>query len=249
MDTLLLITGGVGAGLVAMALGRVLHTYLIVRRDAGRVHDGQAIFPLGYYIVDGQDPSDRYRQRLDLAHLIWKRQRIPIWCLGGLLARMERSTAYYGKRYLVSRGVGPEAIRTIDEFPTLGPSVETIQEVLAAAELARRMDVRRLIVVSDLLHLTQIHLVLKSLDIHPILIYTPLSPSWNAGEIWYLIIRIGMIILTTADRRGWTLGWLRRWRSDGFPQAEMPAPTLSSAKMRRKARNQTLGGPRPDPGQ
>jgi uncharacterized SAM-binding protein YcdF (DUF218 family) len=104
----------------------------------------------------------------------------------------------------------------VDEFPFLGQPVETIQEVRAAYELARRVHVRRVIVISDLLHLAQIRLVLRSLDIDPIFVSTTITPSWTADEIRYLVIRLGMIILTFGDRRGRTLGFLRVWRSGGF---------------------------------
>ena len=215
MDTLLLVTTGVIIGLIGFAFGEVLHTYVIVRRDASRVNEGQAIFPLGYFLVDGQTPSKRYQQRLDLASDICRRQGIPIWSLAGRLANMEHSNAYYSNRYLLASGVEPKAVRIIDEFPFLGQPVETIQEVRAAYELARRVHVRRLIVISDLLHLAQIRLVLRSLDIDPIFVFTTLTPSWTADEIRYLHIRLGMIILTFADRRGRTLGFLRVWRSGG----------------------------------
>lgn len=213
MDILPFVTGAAAVSLLGMVLGLVLHTYVIVRRDAGRVSEGQAIFPLGYYLVDGQTPTERYRQRLDLARAIWERQGIPVWCLAGRLANMDHTNAYYSKRHLMARGVVAEAVRTIDEFPFLGQSVETIQEVLAACELARRTNVRRLIVISDLLHLAQIRLVLRSFDLDPIFVATSLTPSWAADEIRYLVIRVGTIILTLVDRRGRTLGWLRRWRS------------------------------------
>lgn len=216
MDTLFLVTCGAVVGLIGMTCGQVWHTYVIVRRNASRGNEGQAIFPLGYCLVDGQTPSKRYRQRLDLASDLCRRQGIPIWCLGGRLANMEHSTAYYSNRYLVASGVEPKAVRIVDEFPFLGQPVETIQEVRAAYELARRLDARRLIVISDLLHLAQIRLVLRSLDVDPIFVSTPLTPSWTADEIRYLLIRLGMILLTIVDRRGRTLGFLRVWRSGGF---------------------------------
>lgn len=214
MDSLIPVVGASALGGVGAALAQVRRTSVRVQRDAARLTEGEAVFPLAYYL-EGLAPSPRYQQRLELARAIWEQQRIPIWCLGGLLAGMEHSNAHYSKRYLVSRGVDPQAIRTIDEFPFLGQSLETIQEVLAASELARRMNVRRLIVISDLLHLAQIRLVLQRVPDDPIFLATPMTSCWTASEIRYLLIRLGMVMLTLADRRGRTLVWLRAWRSRG----------------------------------
>lgn len=211
MDALLAAIG-VGTGLLAVAAAEVRRTAGRVREDAARVGDGEAVFPLGYRLV-GDEPDARYRERLDLAACLWRRHGTPIWSLAGLLAGMELTTAHYSKTYLVTRGVDPGDVRTLEEFPFLGESVETIQEVRAACELARRSGVRRLVVISDLLHLAQIRLVLRSYDVEPILVSTSLTPAWTPDEIWYLAIRIAMIPVTLVDRRGGSLGWLRMWRS------------------------------------
>lgn len=229
MDSgLLLIGGAVGVivGVLGIVVGQVWRTYWVTKQDAHRVGEGEAIFPLAYTLVEGTRPSARYRQRLDIARAIWARWRIPIWCLGGTLATMERSTAYHTKRYLIERGVAADTVRTLDEFPFLGQSVETIEEVLVACTLARQMKVRRFIVISDLLHLAQIRLVLSALDVDPIFVTTPLTPSWTAVEIRYLLIRLVMIVWTLADRRGRTLGWLRAWRSGVFRGRSRPSEEL-----------------------
>lgn len=212
MDSLLLAIGGVALGLLGVVACQLWQTYLAMRRDATRVSEGGAIFVLGYFLLDGQRPCDRYRARLDLGRAIWERYGIPIWCLAGRLWHMDQTNAYYSRRYLVQNGVPAHVVRTLDEFPSLGQPVDTIQEVHAAYALSRRMNVRRLIVISDLLHLAQIRLVLRSLDVDPVFVCSRFARSWTPDQVGYVMVRVGMIILTLIDRRGQTLGWLRMWR-------------------------------------
>lgn len=102
MDTLLLVVGGAAIGLLGVALAQVWQTSLVVRRNAARIGNGEAVFILGYFLVDGQ-PCDRYRARLELGRAIWEQHRIPIWGLAGRLWNMERTNAYYSRRYLVEK--------------------------------------------------------------------------------------------------------------------------------------------------
>jgi hypothetical protein len=78
------------------------------------------------------------------------------------------------------------------------------------------MNIRRLIVISDLLHLAQVRLVLRAPDVNPIFVSSSVPRSWTPERIAYLIVRIGMIVLTLIDRRGQSLGWLRIWRRGGL---------------------------------
>lgn len=206
-----LLAGAAGA----LLGGAVLRTQAAVRRDARRLAEGEAIFLVAYCIGDGETPSPRYRDRLKLARDLWERTRLPIWCLGGLLAGRERTNGYDSKRYLQSLGVPPEAVRTIDEFPFLGESVETIQEAEAARELARWLGVRRLIVVSDILQLAQVRLILFP-EIDVILVASPSIPSGKRIELYYFAVRCAALLVTLIDRRGWALNWLRMWRSGAF---------------------------------
>lgn len=214
LATITLLAGVVGA----LAARLVLWTQAVVRRDARRLAEGEAIFLVAYCIGDGVTPSPRYRDRLKLGRELWERTRLPIWCLGGLLARRERTNGHDSKRYLQRLGVPPEAVRIIDEFPFLGESVETIQEVEAANELARQLQVRRLIVVSDILQLAQVRLVLSK-DIDAILVASPLIPlgrRFDFHDLYYFGVRCATLFITLMDRRGRALGWLRAWRRGRF---------------------------------
>lgn len=209
----LLAATALAAALGAVTMAQVRGMARRVRADADRIGDGEAVFPLGYLVDAEGRPDARYRERLDLTAAIWQRHRTPIWSLAGQLAGMKRTTAEYTRRYLVERGVDADAVRIIDEFPFLGESVETIQEVLAARAVAERAGVRRLVIVSDLLHLAQIRLVVAATDLDPIFVSTSLTPQWTVDHVRYVAVRLGVIPLTVVDRRGACLGWLRAWRS------------------------------------
>lgn len=206
-----LLAGAAGA----LVVGSALRTRAAIRRDASRLAEGEAIFLVAYAFDDGVKPSPRYRDRFLLVRELWERTRLPIWCLGGLLASRERTNGHDSKHYLQQLGVRPEAVRTIDEFPFLGEPVETVQEAAAAAELARRLHVRRLIVVSDILQLAQVRLVLPS-EIDVILVASPSIPSGKRIELYYFAVRCAALLVTLMDRRGRALGWLRAWRSGRF---------------------------------
>ena len=195
-----------------LLLGVVLRTQAAVRRDASRLAAGEAIFLVAYSTNTQGMPSPRYRDRLNLACKLWGRTRLPIWCLGGLLAGRGRTNGVDSKRYLQALGVPPEAVRTIDEFSFLGECVETIQEVEAACELARRFRVRHLIVVGDILHLAQVRLVLSA-EIEATLVASASIRSGQWFDPYYLAVRCAALLATLIDRRGRVLGWLRAWRS------------------------------------
>lgn len=206
---------------MALVVALALRTQRAVRCDVSRLIEGEAIFLVAYCIGDGETPSPRYADRLRLARDLWEQTRLPIWCLGGLLANRERTNGDASKRYLQRLGIPPESVQTIDEFPFLGESVETIQEVKAASELAHRLGVRRLIVVSDILQLAQVRLVLSP-KIDPILVATPTFPSGQRFDLYYFSVRCAALLVTFLDRQGWTLSWLRMWRSGVFRKKSGP---------------------------
>jgi hypothetical protein len=196
---------------VAVAAGAVVRVALRARWPYGPVSSGEAILPLAYEI-DGDEPDRRFRTRLDVAAELARRHAVPVWCLGGHPGWLDHSCAWYTKRYLLRRGLAPEAIRTLDDLPFLGESLDTTQEILAAVDLARHERQRRIVFVSDLLHLAQIRLILDGHPIRPIWVVTPLGLSLRLRDLRYVAVRIAMIFVTLLDREGWTLGWLRSWR-------------------------------------
>lgn len=201
------------AAALAIAAGVIGRTWAIARGDANRLSEGEAIFLVAYHVAPGGEPSPRYRDRLRLARELWQHRPVAIWCLGGLLAGRERTNAAESRRYLTRLGVPTHAIRTLDEFTFLGESVETIQEAQAAAELARRLRVRRLIVLSDVLQLAQVRLILST-RVDTILVASPVIPSVRTfDDLYYVSVRIAALLVTLIDRKGTLLGWLRAWRS------------------------------------
>lgn len=221
-----LIAGGLGAAAAALSTLEVLDVARRARQDVRRIASAEAVLPLGYEMTADNDPTPRYCERLNLATVLWRQYRLPIWSLAGQLAHMERTIAWYSREYLVARGVDPESIRILDDFPFLGESVETFQEIGAAIEVAQRLGVKRVAFVSDLLHLAQVAIMLRGSDLDPMFVPTSLTPAWNLTELRYLAVRVGIIPVTLADRRGQSLGWLRAWRRNRFgtaPVVESPA--------------------------
>ena len=211
-----LVSGGFGAAVAAVTTVAVMDVARRAREDAARIATAEAVFPLGYEMTSDNAPVARYRERLHLAAALWRQYRLPIWSLAGRLAHMERTTADYSREYLVDRGVDAADVRILDEFPFLGESIETFQEVRAAIEVARRTGAKSVAVVSDVLHLAQIAIMLRTSDLDPIFVPTSLTPAWNLSELRYLAVRVGVIPVTLADRTGQSLGWLRGWRRDRF---------------------------------
>ena len=219
-----LLSGAVGVGVAAITTAQVLDVARRARADAGRLATAEAVFPLGYEMTDRNVPVARYRERLDLAAALSRQYHLPIWSLAGQLAHMDRTTAYYSRDYLVvDRGVDASAVRILDDFPFLGESIETFQEVRAAIEVAERTGTKRVAVVSDLLHLAQIAIMLRSTGLDPIFVPTSLTPAWNLSELRYLAVRVGVIPVTMVDRTGQTFGWLRSWRRDRFGASRIEA--------------------------
>lgn len=218
-----LIGGGLGAAVAVLSTLEVLDVARRARADVGRIASADAVLPLGYELTPDNDPTARYGERLNLAIALWRQYRLPIWSLAGQLAHMERTTAWYSREYLVSRGVDPEAVRILDDFPFLGESIETFQEIRATIEVAQRLGVKRVAFISDLLHLAQVAIMLRGSDLDPIYVPTSITPAWNVVELRYLAVRVGIIPVTLADRTGQSLGWLRAWRRNRFGTAPTPA--------------------------
>lgn len=211
-----LIGGGLGAAVAAVTTLEIVNLARRAREDAGRIASAEAVLPLGYEVTPDHEPTARYRERLNLASALWRQYHRPIWSLAGRLAHMERTTAWYSREYLAARGVDPAAIRILDDFPFLGESIDTFQEIRAAIDVARQIGVTRVALISDVLHLAQISIMLRASALDPIYVPTSLTPAWNLAELRYLAVRVGIIPVTLADRTGQSLGWLRAWRRNRF---------------------------------
>lgn len=182
-------------------------------RTGRRLAGAQAIFLVAYDVGEDGTPSPRYRDRLVRAAELSRSLGVPIFCLGGPLANRTRTNGEESRRYLVGLGVPSTTVRTHDEFPFLGESVETIQEAEAAAAVARHLGITRLAILSDLLQATQVRLVLAG-RLDCVLALTPSVPSRpSPDDVYYFAVRCATLLLTLVDRKGRGLGWLRAWRS------------------------------------
>ena len=181
--------------------------------DAEQLGEADAVFVVAYHIDRDGTPSARYRDRLARAAELARTTDAEIWCLGGLRRGRDRTNAEDSRRYLETLGVPADRVRVIDEFPFVGDSLETVQESWAALAVASHLGARRIIVLADALQAAQVRLVLSDRVEHlPVL--TPSIPSVRTlDDLYYFAVRVPALLVTTIDRDGYSLGWVRVWRS------------------------------------
>ena len=191
----------------------VVQTGAAAYADAARVGEADAIFVVAYRIEADGTPSARYRDRLARAAELARTTDAEIWCLGGRGSGRERTNAEDSRRYLATLGVPADRVRIIDEFPFVGDSLETIQEAWAALAVASHVGMRRIVVLTDALQAAQVRLVLEDRVEH-LVVLTPSLPSVRTlDDLYYFAVRVPALLVTTLDREGHSIGWVRVWRS------------------------------------
>jgi len=178
-------------------------------RDRELASKGEAIFPIGHYVVKGA-PGPIYQDRLDVARALWVQKPRPIWLLGGGQRKGNESVASIGKRYLVAQGIPPAAIVTFDDVAQFKSSLDTTQEIAIASMLAKDKGASTIVVVGEVLHLAQARLVFDSYGIETLLTSTP---ETRYG-LRYQLTRSIALMITLLDRRGHSLFWLRWIREE-----------------------------------
>ncbi len=134
-------------------LGIVLLVWAWSRRDAREPAD--AIVVLGAAQYAGR-PSPVLRARLDHALALWKAQRAPrVVLTGGRGTGDVDSEAEAGRRYLVRRGVPPQAILLETEGRTTLASVRAAAALLTTPAVAARGR-PRVLFVSDPFHMLRL---------------------------------------------------------------------------------------------
>ena len=196
-----------------MTIVLVTRTRAAARADAEQLGEADAVFVVAYHMEADGTPSARYRDRLVRAAELARTTEAEIWCLGGRGRGRERTNAEDSRRYLESLGVPSDRVRVIDEFPSVGDSLETVQESWAALAVASHLGARRIIVLADALQAAQVRLVLSDYVEH-LVVLTPSLPSVRTfDDLYYFVVRIPALLVTTIDRDGHSLGWVRVWRS------------------------------------
>lgn len=134
-------------GLGIPVLWRLRQVLRTAREDGRRPAD--AILCLGRHLVRDQ-PSPVYRARLDHAARLLAEGVAPRLVLtGGLTGDATRTEAAAGREYLLQRGVPDAAILLEDA------SRHTLENLFHARETLRQAGLRRVVVVSDGLHLAR----------------------------------------------------------------------------------------------
>ena len=143
--TLAFATGLLGAGLpVAWRTRQVLAASALDDRRSA-----DAILVLGRELVDDQ-PTAVFRARLDHGAHLFREGWAPLVIVsGGVTGTARRSEATAGREYLLARGLPADAVSTEDS------SRHTLENLVFVRETLRRQGWRRLVLVSDPLHLAR----------------------------------------------------------------------------------------------
>lgn len=152
LSNLILVASAGLSGLVAM-----VWTYRVARRTTTTASDMDAILVPGLRLAANGLPTD-FLLRLGRAEQLHKAGGgVPILLLGGRTRAYAPSEARAGMDYLLERGVSEE--RLVPEEA----SVNTLENLRAARELARCNGWHRVTVVSNRYHLARIGLLSKGL--------------------------------------------------------------------------------------
>lgn len=191
-------------------LGEIEGTRQQVVADRGKLEKGDVIFPIAH-AVNGEEPGLIYRDRLDTTVLLWAKEPRPIWLLAGRHRETQESVAEVGKRYLFHNGIRAKDIKVLRDFPKYRSSLDTTEEIAIASQIAKESGVSRIIVVGEIAHLAQARLVFSSYGVNVLLAGTA---EVDYG-LYYQLTRIGALLVTLVDRRGYSLFWVRWLRMYG----------------------------------
>ncbi len=172
-------------GLSVLATGSTL----VILGFAIQAHAGtderapaDALLVLGAAQYNGW-PTRAFRARLDHAAELYRQGYAPVIVLvGGRASADDVSEAEAGARYLVQRGIPPEALLIVPHGRNTWQSLE------AASEPLHERGVRRLLLVSDGFHLFRCKVMARDLGFEPLGSPVPNSPirPGSALERWYV---------------------------------------------------------------
>jgi uncharacterized SAM-binding protein YcdF (DUF218 family) len=193
-----------GVGLLGATVGWFGWLYLqinaVARRDEARPADAIAVFGAAEY---GGRPSPVLHARLDHAVELYQRQIAPLVITlggGGSILDKGMTEGGVGRDYLLANGVPYERIVAETQ------SVDTEEQVLRLAEIARERKLKSIVVVSDGTHLFRIRRLCQEAGLT---VYT--SPRGTLGHIdnYDLALRYCHEMLSyTLIRLHINFGWL-----------------------------------------
>jgi len=169
-------TGLLGAGLpVAWRTRQVLAA---AASDERRPAD--AILILGRELVDDR-PTAVFRARLDHGAQLYREGWAPLVIVsGGLTGTARRSEAAAGREHLLAAGIPAAAIHTEDS------SRHTLENLFFVRETLRRQGWRRLILVSDPLHLARALAFARGLSLEVACSAARAAPPRRGSLLWWL---------------------------------------------------------------
>jgi uncharacterized SAM-binding protein YcdF (DUF218 family) len=146
------------------------------RRDASK--KAHAIVVLGAAQWDGR-PSPVLRARVDHAIALWRRGLAPTLIMtGGQGVGDTTSEAAVERRYAISKGVPPRAIRVEAESRSTRESLRNVAAMLDDSS-------RSVILVSDPFHMLRLSILARRFGLQPQTSPTKTSPiTANRGEHW-----------------------------------------------------------------
>jgi uncharacterized SAM-binding protein YcdF (DUF218 family) len=180
-------TGLLGAGLpVAWRTRQVLAASALDDRRSA-----DAILVLGRELVDDQ-PTAVFRARLDHGARLFREGWAPLVIVsGGVTGTARRSEATAGREYLLACGLPADAVSTEDS------SRHTLENLVFVRETLRRQGWRRLVLVSDPLHLARAVAFARGLSIEVACSPAQGAPPRRGSLEWWL----------RAAREGFLLHW------------------------------------------
>lgn len=183
--SLALATGALGLGLpVALRMRSVLAT---AARDETAPAD--AVLVLGRSLVDDR-PTEVFRARLEHGASLHASGLAPrLVVSGGRTGRSSRSEAEAGREFLVERGVDAASVLLEDR------SRHTLENLFFVRETARAAGWKRLLLVSDPLHLARAEALARGLGIDVLLSPARTAPPRRGSAGWALrTVREGFLL-------------------------------------------------------
>ncbi len=172
---------GALAGVLVAWLASLALVLIWERIDTSR--PAHAIVVLGAAQYDGR-PSPVLRARVDHAVQLWKRGLAPVLVVTGGRGDGDTTTeAAVERRYAISRGVPPAAIRMEAESRSTSESLRNVASMMGE-------DSREVILVSDPFHMLRLSILARRFGLRPRTSPTRTSPiSRNATQSWRYTLR------------------------------------------------------------
>jgi uncharacterized SAM-binding protein YcdF (DUF218 family) len=183
--SLAFLTGALGLGIPVA--WRMRAVFAAARRDETAPAD--AILVLGRALV-GDELSDVFRARLEHGARLLRSGLAPrIVISGGRTGRSSRSEAEAGGDYLFEQGIDREAVLLEDR------SRHTLENLFFVRETARGASWRRILLVSDPLHLARAAALARGLKFDVLLSPATAAPPLRGSVGWSLrAIREGFLL-------------------------------------------------------